>query len=119
MTAQASGMTLLATPPSIRTAFRPSWYSRPSITGRRGSYAASAARIGAAAWTALEPIQLRAEWARSPAVCRMTRRVPWQPPSTWASEGSRRTAKSPSIQSGCASATCPRPLRCAATSSLS
>ena len=30
-------MTLLATPPLISTALRPSWYSSPSITGLRAS----------------------------------------------------------------------------------
>ena len=98
-------MTLPATPPSMRTALRPSRYSSPSITSRRGSYSASRARIGAAAWMALEPIQLRAECARTPLVRSSTRSVPWQPPSTWPLEGSSSTAKSPASQSGCASAT--------------
>ena len=36
-TVHASGSTLPATPPETNTALRPSWYSSPSITGRRGS----------------------------------------------------------------------------------
>ena len=56
--------------------------------------------MSAALWIALSPIQLRAEWARSPVVRTSTRRVPWQPASTPAFEGSIRIAKSPAISSG-------------------
>ena len=49
-----------ATPPLMKTALRPSWYSSPSMTGLRGSYSSSRARTAAAAWIALTPVQLRA-----------------------------------------------------------
>src|SRR4029453_11568397 len=37
-TTHSSGSTLPATPPRMKTAFSPSWYSSPSMTGRRASY---------------------------------------------------------------------------------
>ena len=80
----------------------PSWYSSPSMTGLRGSYSRSRSRIGNARWMALTPIQLRAEWARSPTERTSTRSVPWQPASTSAFEGSIRIAKSACMTSGCA-----------------
>ena len=49
---------------------------------------------------ALTPIQLRAECARSPTERTSTRRVPWQPASTSALDGSMRIAKSACMTSG-------------------
>ena len=84
----------------METALSPSWYSSPSISGLRGSYAVSRSRIGVARWIALTPFQLRAECARSPVARTSTRSVPWQPASTSAFDGSMRIAKSASISSG-------------------
>ncbi len=84
----------------METALSPSWYSSPSMSGLRGSYAVSRSRIGVARWIALTPFQLRAECARSPVARTSTRSVPWQPASTSAFDGSMRIAKSASISSG-------------------
>ena len=86
----------------MKTAFSPSWYSSPSMTGRRASYSLRRRSTSAAPWIALTPRQLRAECARSPVVRTSTRSVPWQPASTTALDGSIRIAKSAAISSGCA-----------------
>ena len=109
----------MATPPAIMTAFMPSWYSRPSITGIRASYDARRWSTPVAAWIALTPFHERAEWARSPRVITSKRSVPWQPASTTASEGSIRIAKSEATSSGELSAILRSPLWTASISSHS
>ena len=81
------------------------------MSTERGSYAASVASSGAAAWIALSPSQDRALWARWPGTVVSTRRVPWQPASITPSVGSSRIARSPASQSGWCSARRRRPLR--------
>ena len=78
-------MTLPATPPPMRTALRPSRYTRPVDRDRRAAGTRRGARApGAALWMAFSPTHARALCARTPWVRTIARRLPLQPPSTCA-----------------------------------